>query len=211
MGFLKPDHFKNRIRESADAIGVQSVINDFVHWALGEQLLANRSGVHRKIMDQFKATDKHARSISLAAGQRMVENFRLSENWFQTLYFQYILACGFDEITKREYREAAVGYYGLLGWNVELAEFPKSSNVNTVLPCTFNLEGGGSFTFNLVFIPTDNFPAGCNVKMESGKLYEVSVKEGENYLLISHERDKNGKYTHLILTPWQMERAERID
>jgi hypothetical protein len=63
----------------------------------------------------------------------------------------------------------------------------------------------------MVFEPTDPFPAGCVVRANSGKLYDVSTRNDDGtYTVIAHECT-NGIYREYVMTPWQMSKMKRAD
>jgi len=204
---MKPDYFKKKI-ELADPENYPLIISDFVHWSLNQQIEANRTKNYRTVCDAFKQNNRFARSIALAISGGLLENYKLTANWWQILYYQWVMQSARTEQERNERLDTLHYYFFAFRWNVDQAANPTYDQLNTVLPCEFNLEDGELRMFNLILEPLDPFPAGCVVVSTLGREYECSTREPNgDYRLIG--TDRLGNVKEFVFTESMMKNMKR--
>jgi hypothetical protein len=140
-----------------------------------------------------------------------LEGFILCKEWFLIIYTQFSMA-GAIRLGKSKIVRDRLDYaITRLGFSFKSCLYPRSDSVRTVLECTHDVDDGSVISYKMVFEPTDPFPAGCVVRANSGKLYDVSTRNDDGtYTVIAHECT-NGIYRDYVMTPWQMSKMKRAD
>lgn len=223
---IKPTHWKTMIHKD----GSEKAVENFVFLAMDEIYEAAQHDTKKPTVKinngengkrnieilyfhnrckALLAADRFAKSIALNSGEYIQKGYRLSPDFFRTIFLQFVIAgCR----AKNDFSpiDDVKEIFKNLSWDYEKSENQKSDRINTIVPCIHTVVDSDNVEFPIVLILVDKFPAGCTVTSSTGKEFDVSTREenGE-YRLIG--RGRFGEFRDYIFTEFMMRKMRLKD
>jgi len=172
---------------------IQRIIGEFSGWAINIFSWVSEHQPPKVIRTTLKRLDKLARTLVMAS-DGIIEDFRLSEDWFKMIIAQLAVDGAEDE--GKDVEDFINNYLSVLwksyGWDVEKSLNPLYNNVTTTMNLRYKRDDGEG-TLKILLEPVSKYPIGSVYKSKAEKLWELLDIENNAVLMVEYDPDWNPK------------------
>jgi len=198
------DHYANRIKtEANDLESEMEIVNEFVYRAIQEFYEAGKTHNEHRMRESISIANKYA--VETAKQMLRAEvGYRPFKHWYLVILTKYMLKGGEIRKSRIQIEDMMKKRIIAMGINPNRVLNPVALGCETSLFIEQSLDDGEVIRYNMIYEPTELYPAGCVVRW--GKyLWDVSTREENgDYILIRHEPLEDGSYIEKTLKPKAM-------